>query len=472
MAEDKQQKNTGGKPGRLVKRRLFAAALFFSVLFGMTAAAWYLPARPTVSQREKRELAQIPEFSLSSLADGSYFRGIELWFSDTFPGRDGWVKTNLFLKNLYGRSDVVIYGEIRQSDQVPVPTPEPAVESVPAAAPPEAGEPAPATPAPTETPEPSFEPEDPVWMGVDVEEADLIRTGAVIQVDNRAFEYTGFSQYYSGVFADMVNRAAGILKEQGRGNVYSVVLPTSTTVMLPRDFRERVSCIPEEDVFEYMYGLMNEDVITVDVLSALLQHNNEYVYFYGDHHWTALGAWYGYAQWARSAGKEPVGLDAYTERVFEPFYGSLYYQANQSARITVDTVYAYEPKGNVRLYLSFDTNDTKEHPGYEYPLLTDVRGTDKYLCFLGGDVPLATFVNDDIQDGSACLLLKDSNGNVFSYYLTAHYQYVYVVDYRKYRHRTLREFAEMYDVDDMIFCFSALQSQGRGNQLANLFVGN
>lgn len=81
------------------------------------------------------------------------------------------------------------------------------------------------------------------------------------------------------------------------------------------------------------------------------------------------------------------------------------------------------------------------------------------MCFLAGDYPLCTFVNNSITDGSACLLVKNSNGNPFAYYLTQHYQYVYVMDYRKYWHRTLTEFVDYYGVEDVLFCLSSGQAR-------------
>ena len=64
---------------------------FFLVLTILTVVSFIIPLRPTESYSEKRELAKFPEFSLSSLADGSYFGDISLWFSDTFPGREDWI---------------------------------------------------------------------------------------------------------------------------------------------------------------------------------------------------------------------------------------------------------------------------------------------------------------------------------------------------------------------------------------------
>jgi len=44
--------------------------------------------RPTISEMENRTLAEMPEFSVDSLFDGSYFKGLSAFVSDTFPERD------------------------------------------------------------------------------------------------------------------------------------------------------------------------------------------------------------------------------------------------------------------------------------------------------------------------------------------------------------------------------------------------
>ena len=224
-------------------------------------------------------------------------------------------------------------------------------------------------------------------------------------------------------------------------------------------------------MLKYVGKLLRDDVISVDTYGSLLPHNGEYIYYRTDHHWTALGCYYAYVDWAKKAGFEPVPLENYKELSFEPFYGSLYYKANQSGALKPDTVYAYEPPGDVHLYLQLNNNDSVTARGFEQTLLTDVRGTDKYLTFLTGDVPLATFINNDITDGSACLIVKNSNGNPFCYYFPQHYQYTYVIDYRKYRHRSLSNFVDYYGVSDVIFCLSSGQAQSYGgNELLKQLI--
>ncbi len=56
--------------------------------------------RPTVSETENRNLATMPEFTVSSLLDGSYFRNTTKFFSDTFYGREPMVNFSKKLDRL------------------------------------------------------------------------------------------------------------------------------------------------------------------------------------------------------------------------------------------------------------------------------------------------------------------------------------------------------------------------------------
>lgn len=46
------------------------------------------------SYQENRKLAVMPEFSLSSIADGSYVKQLEAYFTDRFAGRSYWISAN------------------------------------------------------------------------------------------------------------------------------------------------------------------------------------------------------------------------------------------------------------------------------------------------------------------------------------------------------------------------------------------
>ena len=115
-----EEQKTQRRPKRYRKKRNGPAIAFFIALGLLTALAWSLPLRPAVSEKEKRNLEKFPAFSLTALADGSYFNQIGVWFSDTFPGRDTWISADQRLKALHGTNDVVIYGAVDAGDDIPL----------------------------------------------------------------------------------------------------------------------------------------------------------------------------------------------------------------------------------------------------------------------------------------------------------------------------------------------------------------
>jgi len=57
------------------------------------------------SDQENRKLAQRPEFSLSALADGSFYGDLGDYLADQFPGRDLWIGLNLKLNQFFGQQE-------------------------------------------------------------------------------------------------------------------------------------------------------------------------------------------------------------------------------------------------------------------------------------------------------------------------------------------------------------------------------
>lgn len=87
----RKYKLPGGKSRKMLNVKI-AAFFIMMLIFGVIALI--IPLRPTESVVEKRELTKFPEFSFQALADGSYFKQVDLWFSDTFPFRDAFTSAN------------------------------------------------------------------------------------------------------------------------------------------------------------------------------------------------------------------------------------------------------------------------------------------------------------------------------------------------------------------------------------------
>ncbi|MGM9662817.1 MAG: DHHW family protein [Oscillospiraceae bacterium] len=433
-------------------------ALFTLALFEGCVLSQILPLRPSYSEEEKRELAKFPAFSLSSLADGSYFRGVSLWFSDTFPFREELVELNSLVESLHGSSPIQISGSVEQGDDIPDPD-----------APDGADNPEPEPEPEPEKDQKPFQDDD----GIDENYTDpedpgaVQKFGAVLQVGDTAYEYYGFSESAAKSYAGMVNSAAALLGENVQ--VYTMVVPNSMGVMLPDSLRDSVKTSDQEKAIDYIYSQMSERVQTVPIYATLRSHRSEYIYYRTDHHWTALGAYYAYTKLASLQGWDAWPLSQYTEVNYGDFLGSFYSSTGKSAALknNPDQLIAYLP------FYEYDfVYWDRSGSAHNSPMIQNVSNwakSSKYSAFICGDQPYEEIENHAVTDGSACVILKESYGNAFVPFLAAHYQHTYVVDYR-YWDGALKSLVEGKGVKDVYFVnnIMAAQTNVRINEMKDL----
>ena len=428
------------------------AVPFFVVLGILTVVSFLIPLRPERSYSEKRELAKFPEFSFSALADGSYFDDITLWFSDTFPGRETWIALANLDDALYGHSEITIQGELPVTETVPpIPeNPEPAVPT----------QTEPTQTAETETPE--TEPQEDSWGGVDAgDAAEIIRNLTAFQIGDSAFIFQNFSQATSDRYAGVLNQLAQEVEAKGV-TVVNAPAPTAVGVLIEDAYQEKLGCVSQVKILEYINSKLDDRVVQVDTVSALIEHNSEYVFFRTDHHWTALGAYYSYRAICEAIGVEAVDIDSLEPWEQGEFKGSLYGRVSQPHRLRPDTVTAYIPEGEIEFEITYSGGSTSAKP-----ILQDAsnRGiNEKYLVF-GTDYPMTHAENKSLPDAPNVMVVKDSFGNCFVPFLTQSFHNVYAFDYRKYNSTPISDLVEQYDIDYIIVMpyITAIQdSQGPG----------
>lgn len=416
---------------------------FFWVLGIMTVVSFIIPLRPTQSFSEKRNLAEFPEFSLEALADGSYFDDITLWFSDTFPGRENWISMSTAISSLHGHSEIAIQGDLDINDAIPVETVEMQVPVTEPEQQPDSDTPV-ETKA-TEATEPAeTEPEE--WGGVNAEEFE-ISNSAVIQIGDTAFNALGFTKHYSDQYVDMINRFADVMEDKGV-QVISCIAPTAIGILVEPEYLKLLQSARQDEMLEYLQSNMNDNIVKVDTVSELLKHNNEYLFFRTDHHWTALGAYYSYVALCDAMGYEAAPLDSFREWNQGDFKGSIYYKAKYPTKLKVDEVIAYVPDDDIVC-----THSKDGWTFYDTQLISDVTtwAIDcRYLCFLSGGTTITKVVNNDLPDAPNCVVVIDSFGNAFVPFLTQNYHTIYAIDYRKYKAMDLQQFCELNDIDQVI----------------------
>ncbi len=435
-----EEQSAARATGWLHPVRVIVLTLLFAAISVMV---WILPLRPTHSEFEQRDLAAFPNWSMETMLSGEFFDDVSLWFSDTFPGRETWVNLSAAIRHCFGLRGETIHGNIQQADTIPSAPPTVTTTTTATST----------TTSSTATTTTTTIATTTTTTGMTTATADPDvqnqnqNLGAILVRGDMAFEYYAFVRSTADKYINVINDAGNLLN--GTATVYDMLVPTSIDIMLPASERPSASS-DQGAAIAYLYGSMNGHVKTVDARGALLAHNSEYLYFHTDHHWTALGAYYAYDAFMKAQGKTATPLNEFKQHAFDGFLGSFYADTkNTGLKLGADTVYAYEPFGNVTMTYRKDTNGAEN----AYKVITDVTNWSaryKYNTFIAGDQPLVTITNHDIQDNSSIVLVKESFGNAFAPLLAAQYHKVYVLDYRYYT-GGLQDFVKKHNVNTVLF---------------------
>lgn len=438
------------------KAALIKIVAFLTAIVAGAVISLLIPLRPKRSVTEKRMLSSFPEISADDFLDGTYFAGIDTWFSDTFPGRDGLISCNEFMTGLYGIRKNVIHGEVVKGDDIPDTDIDERqfdylnnIDSEKVTEPEE------------ESREINYSYDDTVTINadeignnVDSDESGTGTSakageslGSIFVVGDSAYNYYSFSKTVSDEYVSVVNNLADKLK--GKATVYNMIVPTSIDVTLDNATRNSITSSNQRKAILYMYSNMNSDVGKCYIYNLLHQHRDEYIYFRTDHHWTALGAYYAYTAFMTQLGKNAYSLDSFKEHNMGAFVGSYYTQTRVSSlNSNPDNLIAYEP---------FSTNSlkmiNKDNQYIDYNIVTDVsrwNNTSKYSAFIGGDNAYTEINNPNVTDGSSVLVIKESFGNAMVPFLVENFQNVYVIDYRYYKDN-VSELIDKNNIENVVF---------------------
>lgn len=406
---------------RALSVRIFA---FIMLLGGIVGIMFFF--RPDTSEVEKRKLAEFPKPTLSSFLNGEFFYDLSLWYSDTYPMRDGLIAADQKIESLYGITpSTMMVGSRKISDDIPD------IDEAQA----DSG---------NEQPQEVEQISAPDSRAMESEIQKQIQQNLYVK-DGAAYSLYYYDQTAADIYTSALSKAAGEL--EGKTNVYSILVPNNSGAMLSDRELEALGGADQEQAIDYYYSL-SEGVKTVDTIKTLREHNDEYLYFRTDHHWTQLAAYYVYQNFCEEKGIRPNELSDFQKMTFSPFLGTFYQELqNEDMAANPDFVDAYIPMAtNDMTYWETDGSQVNWH------VIQDVTGWNKnslYSCFIGGDKPLVQINNPNLSDGSSCVVVKESYGNSFVPFLVDHYQTVYVIDFR-YTKNNVMDFVQEHNVQDLI----------------------
>lgn len=187
----------------------------------------------------------------------------------------------------------------------------------------------------------------------------------------------------------------------------------------------------------------------LDAKDVLLPRKEEYIYYRTDHHWTSLGAYYTYCEWAERMGFVPFGKKEFDiEMAEDAFYGTLASKVNVSLK--PDEIFLWKKKA-ASYTLAYDMSDDIRHTLYDRDALAK---RDKYKVFLGGNYGLVQ-IDTSLKNNRRLLVIKDSFGNSFVPFACNHFETSYVADLR-YLNISIDVFMEEMKITDLLVLYNTV----------------
>lgn len=202
-------------------------------------------------------------------------------------------------------------------------------------------------------------------------------------------------------------------------------------------------------------GFEGNRIRNINVSAALKKHADEDIYYKTDHHWTSLGAYYGFQEIAEEMNLENIASDYNVYTVSGDFQGTLASKSGYHG--SRDVVQVYEPKDIETEYTVLYTEEGKKTTSiYDSESL---KKKDKYTVFFGGNHARID-ISTTQKERKNLLLFKDSYANCMVQFLLPYYQNIVVIDPR-YFYDSVDHIIESYSITDILFLYNV-----------NTFVGD
>ena len=208
----------------------------------------------------------------------------------------------------------------------------------------------------------------------------------------------------------------------------------------------------------YLDKAKETGAIWVDMDAILSAHADEPIFYRTDHHWTSLGAYYGYTALMEALGVEPEPLGE-KNTVSENFYGTLY-STSGVHWLEPDHIDRYIDSDGITVTVNTGTGEDT-HGLYVDSFLSE---KDQYSSFLGGNNPLYVIENPNAATDETLLVVRDSFADSLAPFLTQYYKTIHMIDLRYYR-MGVAGYAEAIGADAIFICYSVNNFQSDSNMI-------
>ncbi len=449
------------KPSSLPLRiaKLFTILLIMLTFLVLFVFCVFLP-RTKISNYDN--MVERPKLSFKGLLDGSYTEQYADWFGDTVHKRDWFKEQYATLESWFGAdfNETKVWGKPIDLDNPPDDPDYPDDPDDPSSDIPidVSGGVSQTTSAGTPTSDPG--PETSTDTPPEVVGAKEIGDSLVMVGNERVLEMYYADRKLSRIpqFTETLNQFADAMPNI---HVYSMVIPKPAAYYLQNvpEYAGVVGYTLQD--LQAIEERLSDKVQSINVYDALKEHTEEHIYFHTDHHWTALGAYYGVQKFASDLELPFADLSTYTLENRQDFLGSMYTYTDRDPEVAklAEEFSIYRPNFSYQAqYYDQSFQNPVSHDIF-FSLSDDHRSL-WYMTFINGDANAWKIHSDACSNGRKLLLVKDSYGNAMVPFLLSSFEEVYVVDARQFQ-RNLKEFVNEQGITDVLFAECAFSATGK-----------
>lgn len=378
-----------------------------------------------ISDLEKRKLAPLPSFNINSWMTGAFGPSVDDFLADHIFCRNSFMNFSddlkicfsheMFFPKYIDTAEVKMVKIIRQN---PKKLPEKAIQVL-------------------DTSNHIVVMNDP--------NQDLTLTEGVYIYDSCAYQFFGGSKNSANRYAKSVNQLKSQLGDSIK--LYSLLVPSSTEFYLPKE-KYKGKTTSEEKGISLIFSRLSGNILTTNIYPRLASHNNEYLFFKTDHHWTARGAYYAYLDFSLTAKFEPLALDQMKPNFMKrSFLGSLYSMTrDQTLKGNPDKLEYFDINFNgSKAFYKMTPNDP-----WSKTQIINKKGEFGigYGVFLGVDYPVMR-IDGPVKNGRRLMVIKDSYANAFIPFLVNHFEKIYVADVRYFPYKII-DFVKANGINEVL----------------------
>ena len=209
-------------------------------------------------------------------------------------------------------------------------------------------------------------------------------------------------------------------------NSHIGLIPTSTEI-LGYKLSKYTTNVNQLELINKIYG-SNQNI---DIYSELLKHNQEDIYYRTDHHWTSLGAYYGYVSICKELGITPMELSEFDVSIIDDkFSGTI--QSKVNLDFGYDVLHKYSPNSFSPTYTRV-VDEMYQNSSDSLYDESKLNSKEKYAVYIGGNSSIVRIITENgKEDNGRLLLIKDSFSHSLVPFLTNHYSEIVLLDLRYY----------------------------------------